>query len=277
MDSNHWKLIPTSRREIFDLEDIDKKANRILNVAMRSSLNSFSLQVCPVRGDEVCHYHFYFELGKRIQFRDVEGNVTSIVGLAMWMESYGPHWGTLIVRFVIRDRPFPGPLLANFQFPLRDAQTSRCTNLLDVINLLRGVPGEELDDESRFDLTQFRFCPFSDDIRGYRDALTQWMIRLCNNDFVGWWSHRQSIVNTIYVLNLDDYEGDEYSDEHGNNGFGRSIGLNYYHNAELTTEGRLIVHMTPRLIRCGVWIDPEFHRAERFGEVDLPHESESLV
>ncbi|WXC47651.1 hypothetical protein QX201_007364 [Fusarium graminearum] len=89
------------------------------------------------------------------------------------------------------------------------------------------------------------------------------MIRLCNNDFVGWWSHRQSIVNTIYVLNLDDYEGDEYSDEHGNNGFGRSIGLNYYHNAELTTEGRLIVHMTPRLIRCGVWIDPEFHRAER--------------
>lgn len=103
------------------------------------------------------------------------------------------------------------------------------------------------------------------------------MIRLCNNDFVGWWSHRQSIVNTIYVLNLDDYEGDEYSDEHGNNGFRRSIGLNYYHNAELTTEGRLIVHMTPRLIRCGVWIDPEFHRAERFGEVDLPHESESLV
>ncbi|KAK6712947.1 hypothetical protein SNK05_007396 [Fusarium graminearum] len=152
MDSNHWKLIPASRREIFDLEDIDKRP-----------IVSSMLLCVPVSTRSPS--------STSIQFRDVEGNVASIVGLAMWMESYGPRWGTLIVRFVIRDCPFPGPLLANFQFPLRDAQTSRCTNLLDVINPLRGVPGEELDDESRFDLTQFRFCPFSDDIRGYRDVL----------------------------------------------------------------------------------------------------------
>ncbi|EKJ71530.1 hypothetical protein FPSE_08271 [Fusarium pseudograminearum CS3096] len=269
MNFKTWKRIPASRREIFDLEDIDRKSSHILNAAVRSGVTSFSLQVCPVRGDQTCRYHFYLELDTSIPFRDVEGNMASIRGLVMWMECYGHGWGELTFGFVIRDRPFPGPLLADFKFPLMGTQTSGCITLLHLIDLLRGVPREELRDEDCFDLTKFRFCPISQDLRGYRDALTQWMVRLCNNGFVGWWSYHQSVVNTVYV---DDYEGDEYPDEHANNAFGRIIGLNYHHNAEFTAERRLIVHMTTRLIRRGVWLDREFHRAEHFGEIDLPYE-----
>ncbi|PTD06479.1 hypothetical protein FCULG_00007065 [Fusarium culmorum] len=199
MNFKTWKRTPASRREIFDLEDIDKKSSHILNAAVRSGVTSFSLQVYP---------------------------------------------------------------------------TSGCITLLHLINLLRGVPREELDDESRFDLTKFRFCPLSQELRDYRDALTQWMVRLCNSEFVGWWSHHQSVVNTVYV---DDYEGVEYSDEDLNNAFGRIIGLNYYHNAEFTAERRLIVHMRTRLIRRGVWLDLEFYRAEYFGEIDLPYEYRDSV
>ncbi|KAM0306797.1 hypothetical protein ACHAPM_001370 [Fusarium culmorum] len=251
MNFKTWKRTPASRREIFDLEDIDKKSSHILNAAVRSGVTSFSLQVYPVRGDQTCRYHFYLELDTRIWFRDVEGNIARIRGLAMWMECYRHGWGELTIGF-----------------------TSGCITLLHLINLLRGVPREELDDESRFDLTKFRFCPLSQELRDYRDALTQWMVRLCNSEFVGWWSHHQSVVNTVYV---DDYEGVEYSDEDLNNAFGRIIGLNYYHNAEFTAERRLIVHMRTRLIRRGVWLDLEFYRAEYFGEIDLPYEYRDSV
>lgn len=171
MNFKTWKRIPASHREIFDLEDIDKKSSYILNAAVRSGVTSFSLQVCPVRGDQTCRYHFYLELDTSIWFLDIEGNITSIRGLAMWMECCGPGWGELTIGFVIRDRPFSGPLLANFEFPLRDTQTSGCINLLHLIKLLRGVQREELHDENRFDLTKFLFCPLSQEICGYRDAL----------------------------------------------------------------------------------------------------------
>jgi hypothetical protein len=166
-----WRRISPPRREIFNLRDIIDQTNHFLNVAVRTGLISFALQVYRIPGDNACRFHFYVHLNESIQFRDTNGDVASIRGLAMWMECQDHLTGELTVRFVIKHRPF-FRTLASFEFPIKHAWRPYDGNiiLLDIINVLRGT-AVGIPEHDRANLTHFRFWPMVSLTRGHRDAL----------------------------------------------------------------------------------------------------------
>ncbi|RGP78708.1 hypothetical protein FLONG3_3163 [Fusarium longipes] len=260
-----WRQIPPPRREIFNLDDIVNQTNHFLNVAVRTGLISFALQVYQIPGEDTSRYHFYFHLNESIQFRDTSGDVASIHGLAMWMECQEPLKGELTVRFVIKHRPF-FRALASFEFPIKNAWRPYDANviLLDIINVLRGT-AMEVPDHDRVNLTQFRFWPMGTVNRGYRDALTQWMVRLNNNEYVGWWCFEQSVKDTVIEASSDD----ELLSSHM---FGSIIGSEYTTENHYDNDFFLVVNMKRKPIRRGVWMHMSYERILRHHGTALPYE-----
>ncbi|RGP70057.1 hypothetical protein FSPOR_4349 [Fusarium sporotrichioides] len=253
MDPNDWRLIPPSKREIFNLKDITDETNHFLTIAMRTGLTAFALEVYQVPGEETCRFHFYFHLNESIQLRDVNGELASIRGLAMWMECQEPRVGELTVRFVIETRPFYGAL-ASFQFPLKNAWRSHDINttLLTIVNVLQGIP----------------FWPMGDVTRGYRDVLSQWMVRLSNNGFVGWCAYEQTTEDVTFLEDYDRFDENDLASQ----SFANLIKFEYTNNRQYDEDAFLIVNMKVKKIRRGVWVSRDFERVFYHNGDKLPYE-----
>ncbi|GKU03690.1 hypothetical protein FLAG1_05770 [Fusarium langsethiae] len=268
MGPNDWRLIPPSKREIFNLKDITDETNHFLSIAMRTGLSAFALEVYQVPGEETCRFHFYFHLNESIQFRDVNGEIASILGLAMWMECQEPRVGELTVRFVIESRPFY-EALASFQFPLKNAWRSHDINttLLTIVNVIQGIP-QELCEDDRFDLTKFRFWPMGDVTRGYRDVLSQWMVRLSNNGFVGWCAYEHTTEEVTFLEDYDRFDENDLASQ----SFASLIKFEYTTNRQYDEDDFLIVNMKVKKIRRGVWVSRDFERVFYHNGDKLPYE-----
>ncbi|EEU42694.1 uncharacterized protein NECHADRAFT_84187 [Fusarium vanettenii 77-13-4] len=189
-----------AKAETFSMEQIRRARNPIMNIAVRGTINRFSLEFFLLPGERRSRSHVLVELDEKIRFRDSEGNVADIKGLAMWMKNVGDEFdGELHVRYVVEGRHFVEPL-ARFQFPLVNATkpVSEHVTTIDVINVLQGLIGE-LPAIHRKTLTQFTFRLHKGRLLGCRDAVTQWMIRLNLAGMVGWHYTHQEVENVEYI------------------------------------------------------------------------------
>ncbi|WZH47788.1 hypothetical protein QYS62_008947 [Fusarium acuminatum] len=261
---NDWRQIPPPQREIFNLDDIRDQTNHFLNVVARTGLISFSLQVYQLPGQSICRYHLYFDLNESLQFRDSQGDVASIHALAMWMEPLDDGlMAELSIRMVIKHRPFMHPL-ASFEFPLKNAGRPYCQNLnlIDIINTLQGSAAE-LPDTERANLLRFKFWITQDGLRGYRDVLTQWMIRLNNTEIVGWFCFNQSIEDAWY---------EDPEDVLKDITFGSIIAAALTSDQTKDLEDMITVQIARIPIRRGLWLDRNFIRTTFQHGERLPYE-----
>jgi hypothetical protein len=91
------------------------------------------------------------------------------------------------------------------------------------------------------------------------------MVRLNNNEIVGWWCFEQSVEDII----LEDHTNEAVSTS---NMFRSIIGKDFSTEDHDDDEAFLIVHMKRRSIRRGVWVVTDWERVLRHHGVDLPYE-----
>ncbi|CEI63168.1 hypothetical protein FVEN_g292 [Fusarium venenatum] len=275
MDVTNWRQIPPSRREIFSIEDIVGRTNHFLNVNVCSGLAAFALQVYQVPGETSCRWHFYFELAQSFKFRDIQGKEVNIIGLAMWMEREGWRDGDLTVRFMIKERPFYRPL-ATFVFPLHDpwCPDDVKVTMLTLVNVLRGTtlgPGEDRSNLTRFKFWHLEFVPSEDpEIRGPRDALTQWMICWNKKGYVGW-DCCEGIFEDDTVLEDDGLRSGAIDSD----AFGNIIGIQFTTEDDIEQERALTVSMRSKRICAGYWITG-FERVLFHNNEILPYKMPSV-
>ncbi|RSL97187.1 hypothetical protein CEP52_011032 [Fusarium oligoseptatum] len=189
-----------AKAETFSMEQIRRGRNPIMNIAVRGTINRFALEFYLLPGERRSRSHVLVDFDEKIRFRDAEGHVADIKGLAIWMKNVGDDFdGELHVRYVIEGRHFVEPL-ARFQFPLvnADKPVSEHITTIDVINVLQGLLGQ-FPAIHRKTLTEFTFRLHKGRYLGCRDAITQWMIRLNLAGVVGWHYTRQEVDKVEYI------------------------------------------------------------------------------
>ncbi|KAM0353033.1 hypothetical protein ACHAPU_001919 [Fusarium lateritium] len=261
---NNWHRIPPPQREIFNLDDVRNQTNHFLNVVARTGLVSFSLQVYQVPGETNCRYHFYCDLNESVQFRDAHCEIASIHAVALWMEPKDDGLtGELNVRMVIKHRPFMYPL-ASFEFPLKNAggPCHQNLSLINVINILQGS-AVNLPETERTNLLRFKFWTSQGNLRGYRDVLTQWMIRLNNTETVGWFCFDQSVGDADYV-DLEEVMEDI--------AFGSLIAGVFTSDLTPDLERMIKVQVKYNPVRRGLWLDRRVDRTTSQHGERLPYE-----
>lgn len=95
---------------------------------------------------------------------------------------------------------------------------------------------------------------------------TQWMIRLNNIEYVGWWSFDESAEDTIVE---DQNENDPFIDTYS---FGHIIGQEYKTESHYDSMKPWVVIAVPKSVRRGVWVHRDFERVLRHQGVALPYE-----
>ncbi|KAF5025569.1 hypothetical protein F66182_2377 [Fusarium sp. NRRL 66182] len=259
-----WRLIPPPKREIFKLGDVRDQTDSFLNVVVRTGLVSFSLQFYQVENQPGCRVHFYMALNEHLQFRDVDDGMASIKGIAMWMSPTGDRLaGEFVIRLLIDSRPFMNPL-ASFEFSLKNSTKSYEMNLnaIDLINALQGT-AQCLPYAEKSNLLRFNFWARRDGYAGYRDALTQWMVRLNNVGIVGWNYIKQGVEDAKF--DSEDAALDEPT-------FDRIIGTSLTSDERLDMDGFFAIHVAKKPIRRGHWISSGVIRATSQNGARLPYE-----
>ncbi|KAJ4124311.1 hypothetical protein NW768_009670 [Fusarium equiseti] len=251
MDTNDWRQPPVEKQEIFTFKDIvECQPQHVLYHVIRIGLISFSLQAFQEDPNGQTFYHFYFELNEDFKFKDEENQVVTICALAMWMECNEHNAEELNVHFVVKERPFFSPLVS-FDFHLKGTDQSRekNLNLLHIIGALQGKTEELADllpDERPSNLLRFQFSPLTqvnNEIRGYRDALLQWFIRL------------HKTVDDV-VLNVQDNENTPTLEAQM---FSNLIGHKYTTDGSSYDDFLLVTR-------------DEFNRVDHYMAVDMPYE-----
>ncbi|KAM0424483.1 hypothetical protein ACHAPT_010408 [Fusarium lateritium] len=250
-----------AEKETFSMEDLRAGRNIIMNIAVRGTICRIGIEFYLVPGERRSRAHAVVDFDEKIRFRDAEGKVQDIKGLAMWMKNTGDDFdGSLHVRYIIADRPFVEPL-ARFYFPLAntDLPVAEHVSTIDVINVLQGLRGD-LPAIHRTTLTEFTFRLRNKRLLGSRDAIAQWMVRLSMAGLVGWHYLSQDVENVEYI-GRQAVSG---------RGFDTMIDQNFASDMKRDEWGILNVVVKVSPVARAIW-RPDTYRVMKHAGKDLPY------